>query len=493
MTSHIKTRGRPPIMTRMNDANRRGVYTPLGYRSVSVASYDGRTATRGSGAYHERYDRGQLIDQSRQFFRDNGIYRGMIDRAASYIVGNGFSLQAKTSNAKWNADVERLWREFWRSPEIKQVVPGRRIERMVCRELLLAGDTGAIKTDLGLLQLVEAEQIARKTRGKNQDNDGIDKDEWGRPTQFWVSPYGSYGRVTTSNAKSYTPEEFLFITDPERPSSIRGVPPCQAVFPMLHRINDVCDSEAIAWQILARVAVSITRQGGAELGHQESTEDTTKSSTDASTNLTDRMTELDYALLFHGEPGEEIRGVERNIPGKDFSQSLIMFLRLLGLPLGLPLEVILLDWTKSNYSQSRAVLEQAYQTFIGWQLLIEDFFYRPVYEWKVTKWIASGRLTTRRDAFAHECLKPTYPWLDQLKEVEAWGEKAERGFATHQQICKSLGFDRQDIVTAREEEVRDAIERAKQIEAETGVAVPWQIFAGLKPESGSSRRDIQET
>jgi capsid protein len=198
-----------------------------------------------------------------------------------------------------------------------------------------------------------------------------------------------------------------------------------------------------------------------------------------------RMTELDYALIFHANPGEEVKGIERNIPGRNFSESLLMFLRLLGLPLGLPLEIILLDWTKSNYSQSRAVLEQAFQTFLRWQMKLDQFVLTPLVAWKKRLWEQSGLLAERRD-FAFEWIKPTFPWLDQLKESQAYGEKLDRGMVTHSRVCKSLNTEREDVIDGREAEVRDAIDRAKKIKADTGVEVPWQIFAGLKAPTGAA-------
>ena len=445
------------------------MYTSTGYQSVITANREGRVSGVQSGESHYLYHRPRMVAESRNFRRNNGIYSGMIERMCAYIVGNGFGLQIKGGSKTERARRELLWKEFWKRPEIKNMLSGKRVERMVCSEILTAGDTGAIKTTQGKLQLIESEQIVHSTY-----TDGISKSVYGTPKQFFAAPYGNGGGIQTASAKPYTPDQFLFVANPDRPSSFRGVPPCQASFPMLHRINDVCDSEAIAWQMLARMAISITREGGPEQGYAESVEDGNATDDELAT----RMTEMDYALIFHGQPGEKVEGIARNIPGSNFSESLLMFLRLLGLPLGLPLEIILLDWTKSNYSQSRAVLEQAYQTFLSWQNLIEDFFLTPVLEWKIKQWQDEGKIA-KTTTLQHEWIKPTFPWIDQLKEAQAYGAKVDRGFATHGQVCKSLNAERDDIVNTRVIEVKDAIERAQKIEEDTGVIVPWQIFAGL--------------
>ncbi|MEE9602470.1 MAG: hypothetical protein V3V75_04135, partial [Thermoguttaceae bacterium] len=163
----------------------------------------------------------------------------------------------------------------------------------------------------------------------------------------------------------------------------------------------------------------------------------------------------------------------------------------LGLPLGMPLELILLDWTNSNYSQSRAVLEQAYRTFTRWQHKLIGFFYEPLFKWKLAQWQTQS-LVGKNPKLEGTWITTTFPWIDQLKEAKAYGEKVERGFATHGQVCKSLNTDRTEVVVQREKEVRDAIDRAAKIKKETDVEVPWQIFAGLSAPKAASSPQVED-
>jgi len=470
---------RPVKRTIKVDQHKSG-YDALGFRSASVTARDGRTYIAGSGEAHQKYDRKKLIAQSRIFYYDNAIYSGLIERAVSYIAGD-VALQSNHPNKNHNAKVEKLWKNFWEKgkPEVRGILSGDQVIKMICRELLVAGDTGAIKTNQNKLQLIEAEQIAGKI--KDDAKDGIKKDTYGKPQSYYVCPYNRGGQPDTRNAKPYKPADFLFVTDPKRPSSVRSVPPSQASFPMLHRINDVCDSEAIAMQMLSRIAVSITREMGPEQAYEESVEDPNKTEDEVASMLT----ELGTALIFHGEPGDDIQGVNHNIPGKDFGESIKMFLRLLGLPLGLPLEVILLDWTQSNYSQSRAVLEQAYQMFKARQKILKTMFLSEVFNWKYAHWVIEGLITDRKGGDAHEWILPTFPWLDQLKEAQAHAAKLDRTMTTHTAVCKSQGLDREDVVNTRVREIEDAIERAKKTEEKTGIKVPWQALCGMDPSGGS--------
>lgn len=470
-----------------------GTYSAMGYRSADSAALDGVSYTGGGGDEHLQYDRLPLVWQSRAFYRNNSIYKGLIDRAVAYIMGTGFGLQINSRSKAYNQRFEKLWRDWWKRPEIRNLLSGKKVGHMICREAILCGDTAAIKTDKSLVQMIEAEQITKTAYGIGSD--GIEKDKSGRPTAYHVTGYNKNGRLDGRTTRKIQPEHFIFVTNPDRPSATRGTPAMQASFPMLHRINDVCDSEAIAYQLISRLAVTITRDGAAEQGFNQSRGDPNQSAAELEGNLATRLTDIDYALLFHANPGEEIKGVDRNIPGKNFTESIRMFMRLLGLPLGMPLELVLLDWTQSNYSQTRAVLWQAYhQTFCDWQDLIADFFLDELLAWKHAHFIQSSLLPARADGLEHNWIKPTFPWIDQLKEAQAYALRMDRTFATHAHVCKSLNLDREEINNAREMEIRDAIDRAEAIEKTTGQKVPWQIFAGLAvPGSKAPAADDEES
>lgn len=468
--------GRPPSGSSINILRSRGFYSAFGYQSATVPSYEGRSSPAGSGASHQLHHRTLLVNQARDFARNNGLFQGMIDRAVSYVVGTGFNLQAKTGSRRWNGQAERAWKEFWRFPEIRGLTDGPGLEALICSELMIAGDVGVLKTNRKKLQVIESEQIV----GKSPWNEGIETDTAGVPVRYHLAKWGNSGRPVVGSARPVSPDEFLFLVRLDRASALRGVPPLQASFPMLHRIGDVCDSEAAAWQLLSRIAIAINKANAGLEAFNTSKDDPSLASEDEDGRASTRVTDLDTALIFHAEPGEEIKGIERNIPGQNFSQALTMFMRLLGLPLGLPLEIILLDWTKSNYSQSRAVLEQAYVTFLRWQKLLEAFFHRRVYEWFIDLAVADDTLQDRPDKYMHEWIMPTFPWIDQLAEATAHASKIDRSFCTHASVLRSLNKDRDEVIAQRDREIRSAIEVAKKITDDTGVAVPWQPFAGLQ-------------
>lgn len=456
----------------------RGGWNATGYRVVRTAARDGQMATPGSGQQHERPDRAKLLDLSRELYRDDFLYSGIINRATDYTVGGGFGLQMRTKNEDWNALVEAWRKRYWLLPEIRQDKSGLEVERMVAKELFRTGEATAVKTNRGTLQLIEAEQLV----GVGYREDGIKRDEFGAAVEYSIAPWREYGGVDIARAQATAAAYVLYAFSADRPSSSRGIPPLAPAFSMFRRISDIFDAETLARLIQSRLALSITKDAGPAWATGASKEDPNKTGVEG--DIAKRIMLWDAGLVFTGRSGEKIESIDRGAPGVNFEQEITPFLRATGAPLGIPLEFVFMDWTKTNYSQSRAILEQASVTFQRWQALMESCFHRPSFEWALERAIVSGELPTPPvdDYTAHEWIKPAFPWIDALKEAQAYGEQLDRGLVTHAQVLKSRNIDRGDFLEQRDAEVRSAIARSKAIEKETGVKVPWQIFAGQKAE-----------
>lgn len=458
----------------------------LGYRAATVIRRGGKPLpVGGSGDYHARNDLPLLRRQSQAYDRDNTLYHALISRALDNILGDGFRFQARTGNQRTNRLLEELWGTFWESPEIRGMDSGPDTERLALRHLLVDGDVAAIKTSDGLIQLVEAERIvSHKTRnGPAIIEQGIELNPYGRPTAYWVADYDQSGCVSSATPRRYAADDVIYVANRMRISQTRGIPMAVPCFAMIERINDVCDAEAVAWQLLSRLAFTVNRKDAAELADVTSTADADK---ELPAELAARYHDIGEAIIFHGEPGEEVKGIDRNIPGANFPESIKMFLRILGLVPGMPLELVLLDWSQTNYSSARAALLQAYRMFARWQRLLVRCFHTPIYRWKVGQWIAEGRLPERPGVFDHEWFPPPFPWVDPQKEAEADALLTDRGYSTYAEVLKGQNRDREEMVEQRSVEIREAIAAAKAIEEQTGERVPWQLFAGLDPSKVQS-------
>jgi len=437
-----------------------GFYGLTGYQSVSSMQKIDRTyPTSAAGVRHEAVSRATMVAQSREFVRNNLLYRGILQRCIDFMIGDGIKLAAK------DAKVDALWEAWYPQAEITGRYKGNKLDRAVALEWLTTGEGIGLKIRGGSVQLIESEQVPQSTGAVPE---GIITDEYGKPVEFRVAPYinGNLGRAHKVKAT-----DVLFICERERPSSLRGIPVLQQAFPMLHRINDVLDSEALAFQILSRVVMKhLSDHGPLSKG--------TDNVTGAAATGDVTVTELPFGLIFEGSIDDELMPMERSIPGRDFPQSIATFCRFLGLPLGLPLELVLLDWTKSNFSQMRGALLMCDKRFHGLQDSIIQDWHEPLFQWKRQQWIAQGLIADTPETLDHEWIRPPFPWVEPEKEAMAQGKIIELGLGSHTNACKARSIERARLLPILKKETTEAIALAKEIETETGVIVPWQHFAG---------------
>lgn len=466
-----------------------GAQSSIGYRSESLATMEGRSYSHAAGSEHDNRSRSNSTKEARDFGRNNGLFKGPRERALEYAIGSGFKLIMLSKDNDYNKSVMQLWQEYWTKPETKGLT-GWQTEYMWLREHYTVGDVAANKVSNGKLQLIESEQIV--TPKNRRATDGIVKSRLGEPLAFWVAPYVK-GYVRTDRAKRIPAQEILFLTDPDRISSFRTAPPLQDAFPVLRRVKDVIDAEALAAQIMSRITFMLNTEHAPSFGKEMSVDDPDKSSADMEDDLARRLVELDYALIFFGKPGDEIKGLDRNIPGKDFSQNIRMFLQIYGVSWGLPLEIVLLDWTKSNYSQMRGAIDMVYKVMLRKQCLLSDTLLNPTLEWKIRLWQKQKKIPIIEDGFAHDWIVPNKPAYDDAKDAQAWGIKLDRGLTTLAMALKSQNKDPEQFYKARAEEWQKAIDISKKLYEDnkeyldqTGQIIPLAPFAGMKyvPERG---------
>jgi len=152
----------------------------------------------------------------------------------------------------------------------------------------------------------------------------------------------------------------------------------------------------------------------------------------------------------------------------------------------MPLEMFLLDWSKTNYSSARAAVEQFQVALRTRQHHFTGRFHKPILAWKISQWIKQGKLKVpkkvdqKEETFKCEFIAPEFPWIDQLKESQAWGERIDRGLSTHGRANKSLGMSREDWLIERKREIEEALGISAELESKyPGQSIPWELFAGM--------------
>jgi len=109
----------------------------------------------------------------------------------------------------------------------------------------------------------------------------------------------------------------------------------------------------------------------------------------------------------------------------------------------LTLEDILLDFSRTNYSSSKAA-KNASMAASG---IPQDDFGRAVisrvYQWALSKAVKNGTIKTPPpdDFWAHEWLPPTQPSIDPLKDIQAFTYELACGTNTRSNFSAANGYD----------------------------------------------------
>lgn len=438
-----------------------------GYRSAQALRESGRaTATISSSDAHARGDLDDIRAESIALDRDNCIYQAAISRLCDIIVGPGWTHQARTSDEAVNTASEKLWDEYWQGkPEVRGLDSGPDLEYMFCRHRFVDGDKlNLLHPENEHFQLIPGELIYSRQQ-RNSDTglrimDGVELDSRYRPVRYHVGRYDEWGLVR-QEGEPVDASLVHYSGHRRRIDQSRGEPLMQCAFAMIHRLNDICDSEAAAWQLLSRIAVSITQKDGGRKAVKLSKVDTELTADDKVRAVADRIIEFPFTVVFNGEPGDEIKGVDRNIPGMNFVESLKMFLRLIGMPLGLSLEFMLLIWSDTNFSSGRASkiqVERNCKTHIEAQRAEMSAIRR----WKFNQWVKQGRIANLPDIHAHEFEPSPYPFLDPKNEADSEEKQLQNGTITPRRVVKLHGDDFRTTVKERAEDFAVIAETVKK-------------------------------
>lgn len=455
--------------------------TDYGYRVAERARKSGEPlAMGGSEDSHLSYDLVELRNMSRQLWRDNFLFEAILGRFLVSILGDGITLQARTSSPRVNRQIERLWYdEVHGQPEASGRYNFDEMARHALAARIVDGDVGVLRRDDGKFQLIAAERIRYPMGAAVRDGrrvfHGVEVNEDDRPIYFWVDSYTAHGHLA-NRPRRIPADDMMFLATRKNFDQSRGVPLLATIHPNLLRLEDVLNSEAASWQMLSKIALAITKENAGDW-MQAAASDTTASTED----IANRYFDFGDVSAFVGEKGETVRGIDRTIPGQHFDKAVLTYIKLIGMALGLPVELLLLDWSQTNFSSARASLLQAYRMFTWHQDYQRNYLYRPAYQWHVYRWVRDGRLPGRRDIFDHEWIAPPFPWVDPLKETQALGNEIDRGLKTHAEALKERNIDHEDWMTRRGQEIAQAIARANALnEQYPGASVPWEAFAGYE-------------
>jgi hypothetical protein len=179
-----------------------------------------------------------------------------------------------------------------------------------------------------------------------------------------------------------------------------------------------------------------------------------------------------------GQPGEELQGFSPNVPNSEYFQQVRLILQVLGVNFGLPLCLVLMDGSETNFSGWRGAVDEARKGFVADQLNLVRRLHKPAYEWWLSRLIDTDKsIRSYQDKpkiklYSHNWNLPTWTYIEPVADAEGDAVQLRNALTSPRRLHSARGGDWEETA---EEIIADniyAIERAAKQAAEFNTSNP---------------------
>ncbi len=415
--------------------------------------------------------RDEVVEASRNTYRGSKLMRGFITRAADNIIGTGLEVVPKTKDKGYNAEQKAAFAEHTRAGGGWEVT-GRwslfGAQRTAFISAIRDGDLFLYNSDDGW-QLFDGNQCGTPYGwdASGRIINGVEFSPIWKPTRYWIGDWSRWGYLDSRTAKGLRADKILHIGNHgEFVSEARPLPQYQAQLGLfedvdkylnavvIRALGDACimgeinSPHANAINAVSAAPSAVAAQNASGEGGQEQ-----------------RHVELAPGMFINTKPGEKFQLHSTNSPNGNVPDFIRIKLRLLGFPIGLPLELGLMDFTETNFAAAKMSISQATLThyFFRYRIL-DDQLIRPVYEdFVANKSPVKLPRTVQGRADAYELTEPRIPWLEPLKEANALNTALKGGWDSLIRIAHDeMKREWSDIVNERAEVIAEGYRIIKE-------------------------------
>jgi len=447
-----------------------------------------------------------LQSRARDLDRNNGVAAGGLQTLQDNVAGYGLRLAAYPDwralgqtvewAADWSQNTEALWRS-WADTcacDVAHELTFSEMTKLVFRSALENGEALALplwqarpETPFRTcIQLIESDRLGNPVQdgmlgygygawagggligapvaaNGRRVIGGIERDDFGRPLAYYIrtaSDYWGFGSYLTFAPEdweripaetSWGRKRVLHMHSKERIAQSRGRPLLTPVIEQFRMLDSYERTELQSAIVNAIVAGVIETPATGE-------EVLSTFGGDVNAYLASKnqyRVRLEGGSMIPLYPGDKMTPFIPARPAAQFPSFVEAISRQIGTAIGMPYELVLKDFSKTNYSSARAALMEAWRFFIvrrhwlanSWampiyRLWLEEAvnagmieapdFYKNQYYYTRSKWIGMGR-----------------GWIDPVKEAEAAQLRMEISISTLEQECAEQGQDWREVLEQR--------------------------------------------
>lgn len=417
----------------------------------------------------DRWELETLRERSQELNRNNPIASGITDTLVTNVIGPGLQPQSRlrakelgisdeeAQNLRRQA--ENIFDNWQRRADASNRQNFRGLQALAFRKIV---EDGEIIVNLPMikeagrplqraLELIEADRLGTPF-GKMGVFDGVEVGpERKEPLKYWIRK----ANLTTNN---YELPRYEWVGLPardsrgrplilhnylmKRPGQLRGIPFFAPALSYFKHLADYMSAAVVAAKLAACVALIITQNDptGAAMAASHP-------NPSSGGQAGDNLERWEPASILRLGLGETATMIDPKGVGDTFGKFMETGLRILGANSGLPYELLLKDFSKTNYSSARAALLEARRWFMFlrawfaqdccqpiWELVLEEAylagqfpaknFYENQQEYCLAQWIGGG-----------------WGWVDPVKEIGASVAAIDAGLSTYAKELAGQGED----------------------------------------------------
>ncbi|WGT64991.1 phage portal protein [Variovorax paradoxus] len=315
---------------------------------------------------------------------------------------------------------------------------------------------------------------------------GIQSNAWGEATGYWVykgDPRDGMTFMNASGLKFIPAERMLHTATIDRLHQRRGVSEFASVITRGEDLKDYEESERIA----AKVAASLTAYVKRNETNGFNPENAPQLPRDAEGNVLPRDLRMQPGMILDSlTVGEEVGMIDSNRPNPNLIAWRAGQLRAFCAGIGASYSSVSRDYDGSYSAQRQELVEQ----WVHYAVLADEFvgmFVQPSWETFVQVAHLSGVVPIPSDVVPGTeddalFIGQSMPWIDPMKEANAWEKLVQAGFASEVEVIRRRGGNPHDVIEQVDAFRRDAARRALVFSSNAATPANVVAAAGAKPE-----------
>ena len=338
---------------------------------------------------------------------------------------------------------------------------------------------------------------------------GVKVDAFGAPLGYWIQKTHPgddillhvASRENWEYVPAFTPwgtRRVIHLFEKERSGQSRGKSIFTAVMREFKMLGEYLGYELQASMLNAMIARMIKTDmdpaAVAELFGGEMGEDSYYANASKSINQR-KMKGGTFQVIPAGFVMDESAPVRPNAAFGEFVESID---RVIAAGLNIPYELLLKDFSKTNYSSARAALIEAWRFFHSKRRWLQDQWVNPVYEVWMEEAVDLGRVDAPdfyQNKFAYCACRWVFSGrgsIDPVKDAKAAELRLKMTHSTQQEECAELGKDYEDVQNQRGRELKQAFAVADELglPAESAYYLAGFSAAGVDSLATAEEEDL---